>query len=296
MKPTMICGVDDSRVSLAAAKVATALAEVLDHQLALVHVVEDPPTFPYRDSRLREHLRRDAIKTAMPIVQRVADAIPGGMPEQRVLLGDPVHALAIHADHENASLLIVGSRGRSALAAAVLGGVSGRLAREASCPVLVVPSVAAAERFTARMATGPVLCGMDGAPGSTDALRVATGLAAHIDVELRPVHVANVPAPGATLPEEIEQLRVHEQLRVYNGNAVRELHRGALRHSASLIVVGSRGQGPWRAALGSVASALAATAPVPVLVVSPSARQARFDAGEAAAADISGEQLQPVGQ
>jgi nucleotide-binding universal stress UspA family protein len=66
-KPIMICGVDDSRVSLAAAKVAAALAELLDHELELVHVVEDPPTFPYRDARLREHLRRDAIKDAMPL-------------------------------------------------------------------------------------------------------------------------------------------------------------------------------------------------------------------------------------
>jgi hypothetical protein len=57
------------------------------------------------------------------------------------------------------------------------------------------------------------------------------------------------------------------------GHPVNALRRRAVDHYAALLVVGSRGRGALRAAvLGSVSSALAATAPLPVLVVPPTAR------------------------
>ena len=86
----------------------------------------------------------------------------------RVVLGTPVEALTVVCGDEAAELLIVGSRGRGPLAGALLGSVSARLASDAECPVLVVPSPAAAERFLA----GGVHA-VDGSGEPERALRVA---------------------------------------------------------------------------------------------------------------------------
>lgn len=55
-----------------------------------------------------------------------------------LLEGDVVEALAALDDHE-CDLLVCGSRGYGPVRRVLLGGVSGRLIRRASCPVVVVP-------------------------------------------------------------------------------------------------------------------------------------------------------------
>jgi nucleotide-binding universal stress UspA family protein len=90
--------------------------------------------------------------------------------------------------------------------------------------------------------------------------------------------------PGLLLRERDAGLKVLEEaerrvtrlpvpdLRLALGDPARVLRRFAVRERAELIVVGSRGRGAIRVALfGSVAGALAASAPVPVLVVPSSA-------------------------
>ncbi len=52
-------------------------------------------------------------------------------------IGDPERELA--AETEGVDLMIAGSRGYGPHQAVLLGSVSGRLVRDASCPVLVVP-------------------------------------------------------------------------------------------------------------------------------------------------------------
>lgn len=51
--------------------------------------------------------------------------------------GEPAEVLVEHS--ASAGLLFVGSRGRGGLGSALLGSVSGRLLRDATCPVVVVP-------------------------------------------------------------------------------------------------------------------------------------------------------------
>ena len=66
-------------------------------------------------------------------------------------------------------------------------------------------------------------------------------------------------------------------LKVYSGDPVEELRERVVDANATALVVGSRGRGAWRAAaLGSVSGALAASAPVPVIVVPPSAQLTRL--------------------
>jgi nucleotide-binding universal stress UspA family protein len=66
--------------------------------------------------------------------------------------------------------------------------------------------------------------------------------------------------------------RVPTVMRIESGNPAECLSRAAAQAGQAMIAVGSHGHGPLRAALlGSVSLRLAATAPVPVIIVPPSA-------------------------
>ena len=60
--------------------------------------------------------------------------------EQVFTIGHPVKILAEQS--EELDLLFVGSRGYGPLRAVIVGGVAGRLVREAACPVIVLPRTA----------------------------------------------------------------------------------------------------------------------------------------------------------
>jgi nucleotide-binding universal stress UspA family protein len=261
MLHSIICGVDGSLASRSAARVAARLARTLNVRFVLAHVTEDRPTFPYRDTRLRELQRRRATEEGQRLLEGVAAELPGAAPELRVTFGTPVAALRALCSEESAELLVVGSRGRSPLAAAVLGSVSGRLASTAECPVVVVSTSAAADRFLEREARGgAILCGVDASSESEGALHVAAAIADRMALGLRPVHVSGGRRQGASVGDD---------------DPAATLSRRALSADAALIVVGSRGRGAVRAAVvGSVSSALAAAAPLPVLVVPPTAQPA----------------------
>jgi nucleotide-binding universal stress UspA family protein len=151
----------------------------------------------------------------------------------------------------------------------MLGSVSAQLAAVAPCPVVVVPSPEAADQWLARPSNGRVICGVDDSAGSLGALRVAADLAERIELELECVHVdagesreEAQPGPphGAFVP-----------LTVAKGEPAAVLREHAADADTSMLVVGSRGRTSWRAPLGSVSRALAADAPVPVMIVPPTA-------------------------
>jgi nucleotide-binding universal stress UspA family protein len=58
-----------------------------------------------------------------------------------VLLGNPVDEIVAYADTIDADLIVLGSRGRGAIASALLGSVSRGVLHEARRPVLVVRGV-----------------------------------------------------------------------------------------------------------------------------------------------------------
>jgi nucleotide-binding universal stress UspA family protein len=83
-------------------------------------------------------------------VRAELDATVAALPEDvharaEMREGDPAGEL-VAASHE-LDALVLGSRGYGPLHAVLAGGVSGRVAREAACPVIVVPRGADTSRL-----------------------------------------------------------------------------------------------------------------------------------------------------
>jgi nucleotide-binding universal stress UspA family protein len=257
---SIVAGIDGSSGSSSAVLVASVLATQLGDRLVLAHAADDPPPFPYGDARARELDRHRAVRAGASLLERAGRDLQA---ESRVVLGDPAESLADIAEEEAAELLVVGARGRTGLAAALLGSVSQRLAVTAGCPVLIVPP-GAGDRFLLEADTdGRIVCGVDGSDESRRALAVAERLATRLDAEVDPVFVDPVRGWHDAPPIPV---------RVEVGDPVHELREQGAWVGVRMLAVGSRGHGPIRRALlGSVSAALAATAPCPVLVVPPTA-------------------------
>ena len=206
------------------------------------------------------------------MLERTAADLPDVAVRTRVAFGDAAAALMAVGSEEDAELLVVGSRGRGPLATVLLGSVSARLAAEAPCPLIVVPSPDAAARWLGRPPHSRLVCGVDDSVGAIGALRAAGALAERLELELSLVHVD---ADG----EREDAVGDLGALAVLAGEPVEILRERTADPDAGLLVVGSRGRTSWHAALGSVSRALAATAPVPVMIVPPTARMLAVNDG-----------------
>jgi nucleotide-binding universal stress UspA family protein len=138
---TILCALDHSDVSHAAARVAARLSEELGLRLVFVAVAA-PVTAPgvsaapYGQERLAEQERADAEE----LLAQVADEVGASGVERRVEFGSAASCILETAEQEEASYLVLGTRGRSGVRAALLGSVSREVASHARCPVVLVPS------------------------------------------------------------------------------------------------------------------------------------------------------------
>jgi nucleotide-binding universal stress UspA family protein len=204
----------------------------------------------------------------------------------KLLRGSPPAAVRRSAKHEQADLLVVGSRGVTEFQPMLLGAVSRKLLMQAPCPVLVVkkPTVALKR----------VLLGADGSIESWEAVAWLRRLpeqdrpAVTIASVIPPLALESLRVPSRVLAvgnqvkgvlrREAEKLsaRVARTLKkagfstkeiVLSGPPGAELVTAARRERADLIVVGSRSR---RSAheyfMGSVADTVVKHAPCSVLV------------------------------
>jgi nucleotide-binding universal stress UspA family protein len=297
----IVCGVNDSTGGREAVVVASALSERLGQRMLAVHVESSLPALRY------DGLRKDAIRRAEKLLAEVA-ASGGrdGGAAHRAELGRPAQRLAAVAFAEHAEMIVVGSRGRGPLAAALLGSTAREVIALAPCPVLVVPpgatTLARTRPAPSRGRQASVLCGVDGSPESGYAAEAASQLAWRMNDRLVLAHsytpattygdrsfrrhyatgpllsqwrrgLRHLDGAAALLPDLPEP-----EMSLEPGDPGSELRRVAKRERAEILVVGSHGQGKIEAALyGSVAASLAASAPIPVLVVPPGTRLPRPD-------------------
>jgi nucleotide-binding universal stress UspA family protein len=148
----IIAATDFSPAAANATRSAVRLARKLGDSILLVRVLE-PPVDVYPEVRVPESTAFEAVirRSNEALMEKEVAALAGeGVPiEGKILHGSPFEELVTLAVREGARLIVMGTRGHSALARLVLGSVVERTVRAASCPVLVVPpDVAPFERWS----------------------------------------------------------------------------------------------------------------------------------------------------
>lgn len=291
MSGTILVGFDGSESAQAALLCALRRMRA-DDSIVVAYTPAVPAAMienPYYYERALEHALEhgqgllDEVKTLLP---------PGVAADVRQPHGPPARALVELARQLDADEIAVGSRGFGRFRAAALGSTSHALLHEADRPVLVVPRRAVEREL--RLGATPegqakptLVVGYDGSDNSAAALEYATRRRDHLGGQLVAVCAYHAPAdwlgaPYYELSLEEEQERASEIVRGLEDRGdleidsvmappVEALTRVGQTRDAAEIVVGARGLGRFRAALGSVSHGLLHEADRPVVIV-PSAR------------------------
>lgn len=134
--------VDFSEESLNAVAYARDLAKQFEAELLLLHVIE--PIHFITESEVytqQRHLSQAQLGRLAEALreegQRFRNMIKGGIPSK---------VIVETARSARASLIVMGTHGRSGLAHAVIGSVAEKVVRTASCPVLTVRRPARSDR------------------------------------------------------------------------------------------------------------------------------------------------------
>jgi nucleotide-binding universal stress UspA family protein len=208
---------------------------------------------------------------------------------------ETVEEVSAIANERDAALIVVGSRRRRPLLPAFRDSVSRALAREAPCPVVVVPSNAASEQRNSRQATrgmpSTIIAGVAGAERSYEATVMAKHLAdrlgdrlllvhAHEDREPIAIHPGGSGDSDVAVPTVIWEARGHTAdgaaFVIEEMPPAHALQAVAARENARLIVIGPERRDRSSLLPGSMVVQLQRLAPCPVVVV-PEGAHTVFD-------------------
>lgn len=312
----ILCPVDFSEFTAPAVEHALRFARWFDARVEVLHVIPFLPLamagggVPDSSEAIRAR-REGATRDLAALVDPLLDeGVPIG---PKLLEGDAWRVILNEAAAWPADLMVMGTHGRGGFEQLLLGSVTEKLLRRATCPVLTVGHVVPRSR------KGPlfrrILCAADLSVASQRTLDVAVSLATENDARITLLHViASLPGEADTRASltvpEIFPLRVtladraYTQLReavpdtarqfcevserVETGTPWTEILRVAAEVDADLIVMGAHTRGAvGRMLFGSTASHIVRRATCPVLVVRETQKTGLDEEGRKAAGQLS---------
>ncbi|TAK68838.1 MAG: universal stress protein [Actinomycetota bacterium] len=285
----VVVGVDGSPSSGAATRWAADEAARTHTTLRLVHAYL--PVTPSAGMGMADSVDVELVDLvaddAARLVDEVRTAVAADHPDLPIeaitAVGSASNVLREQADQ--ASLVVLGSRGRGGFLGLMLGSVSRQIAAHSACPVVVV-------RGDGSTAARRVVVGVDGSAPSRAALGFGFAAASRRGWSLLALHAWEIPAydpavatlPPATLDAAAladEELRLTAEVLAgwreqfpdveVEQRLVQSSAAGAIVDAsadAGLVVVGSRGRGGFLGlVLGSVSHSVLHHAKCPVAVV-----------------------------
>ncbi len=133
----VLLATDGSPDAELAAQSAVELCERTGSELHVVHVGEYLPTFYAQTEEEPAELRHIAQRLLDEQTERLR-AAGGQVAQAHLLLGRPAEQIVNLSEELGVGVIVIGSRGLSALRRVLLGSVSESVVRHAHCPVFVV--------------------------------------------------------------------------------------------------------------------------------------------------------------
>lgn len=135
----LLVPVDGSENACRAAAFAASLAQKLGAKLTLIHVYDAPTAAAMGLARQsREQIDLAMTEVSRGSFERARNGMGGLEASTHVAIGHPDREIVAYARAEGVDHIVMGSRGMSLLQGAMLGSVSDRVLRQASCPVTIV--------------------------------------------------------------------------------------------------------------------------------------------------------------
>lgn len=273
----ILCPIDFSDYSRRALDHAVAIARWYDSSITVLHVYSTAPVAAYAPGSpiLESTALTPADREQLTAhAEHVVDAANVGETPVELLIVEGNVAVEILSRARQASLLVIGTHGRSGFDRLVLGSVTEKVLRKAECPVLTVPRAAPGTASGGAVVFKRILCPIDFSDASTNALNYAMSFAQEADAHLTVLHVMTYEmeltpemsdsfiAYGHLSKEEFrkacednsrERLKavVPDTVRAYCtvetlvaiGKPYREILRVATEQHSDLIVMGVQGRG-----------------------------------------------------
>ena len=136
MLKSILAPTDFSDLSANGVRYACQLARDVGAALIIFNVVALDESNAVNKREIEQHKKR----LEEFVAEKVADAGVGLKVRQMVDAGQPFGAIVDCAEKEGVDLIVMSSHGRSGLSRMLIGSVTDKILRGASCPVLVVPA------------------------------------------------------------------------------------------------------------------------------------------------------------
>jgi nucleotide-binding universal stress UspA family protein len=284
----ILCPSDFSEASAHAVDQAIVLADGYKAKIIALHAVS-PLTSAVEATVMDEC--HDRLRACFDRAMKAGIAV-----DVEIALGLPIHRILDRASSLAADVIVMGTHGTSGFERFMLGSVTEKVLRKATCPVLTVPPRAHA---TSRLPFKQLLCAVDFSDASAVAVEWALSLAQTSDARVTLLHVLEwpwhePPAPDMSqlpreqgealmafrhytegsanhrleslLPQKVTAPQATTRLR--NGKPWAEILDVARDEHSDLIVMGVRGRNPVDLTLfGSTANQVVRMASCPVLTL-----------------------------